>query len=57
MVANDKKPVVLIINCHGDLNKNTKETTFCFEKKEVPSLVNNVGKESLIALLRKDSQG
>jgi hypothetical protein len=35
----NKKPKILILNCHGDWDKDDKITCFWFEKEEQPSLV------------------
>jgi len=39
MIANSYRPKILIINCHGEIDKETKKTYFCFENRDRPSVI------------------
>ena len=54
MKANLLKPTILIINCHGEKDSATGKTSFCFEKQDRPTLIENMGEENLVILLQKD---
>ena len=49
--ANWLKPTVLIINCHGEKDRTTGKTSFCFENTDHYSLIQKIGEDDLVYLL------